>query len=60
MSSLTFSTQSVPAVSVYIVLTNDKNVVFDKMFAATQGLLWLALVAATSATPGRPMSDFQG
>jgi len=30
--------------------------VFDKMFAATQGLLWLALVAATSATPAAPPS----
>ena len=47
---LTFSTQSGPAISVYIVFKTDTNVVFDKMLAATQGLLWLVLVAVSSAS----------
>ena len=46
MSSLTFSTQFRPVSSVKIVFTTYKNVLLEKMLAATQGLLWLVLVAA--------------
>ena len=47
---LTFSTQSGRAISVYIVFGTDAHVVLDKMLAATQGLLFVVLVAVSSAS----------